>query len=163
MNRALPVRRGRQGRGDSGQVGGIEALPFGLMIFLVGVLIIINVWAVVDAKLAVSSAAKESVRAFVEAPSANAAAAQAQSAATEAIVAFGRNSAHMTLTPVGPLVFQRCARVTFQVAYTVPLISIPFIGGFGSGVTVTSTHSEIVDPFRDGVPGNVDYQSGACV
>ena len=157
------TRETRRGRGDVGQVGGIEALPFGLLIFLVGSLIIVNVWAVVDAKLAVSSAAKESVRAYVEAPTAAAAPYAAQNAATAALAAYGRNPSKMVITPVGQPAFQRCARVTFQVSYTVPLISIPFIGGFGNGVTVSSTHSEIVDPFRDGVPGTVDYQSGSCV
>jgi hypothetical protein len=39
------------------------------------------------------------------------------------------------------------------VSYPVPAISLPFIGGFGTGFTVKATHSEIVDPFRNGVPG----------
>ena len=34
-------------RGDAGQVGGIEALPFGLLVFVVGTLLIANAWAVV--------------------------------------------------------------------------------------------------------------------
>ena len=37
--------------GDAGQVGGFEALPFGVLIFVVGVLLITNAWAVIDAKL----------------------------------------------------------------------------------------------------------------
>ena len=36
--------------GEAGQVGGFEALPFGVLIFVVGVLLITNVWAVIDAK-----------------------------------------------------------------------------------------------------------------
>jgi hypothetical protein len=32
---------------DSGQVGGIEALPFGLLVFVVGALLVANAWAVV--------------------------------------------------------------------------------------------------------------------
>ena len=54
-------------RGDAGQVGGIEALPFGLLIFVVGSLLIANAWAVVDAKFATDAAARQAVRTFVEA------------------------------------------------------------------------------------------------
>ena len=32
---------------DRGQVGGIEALPFGLLVFVVGALLVANAWAVV--------------------------------------------------------------------------------------------------------------------
>ena len=44
--------RARRCAGDAGQVGGIEALPFGLLIFVVGTLLIANAWAVIDAKFA---------------------------------------------------------------------------------------------------------------
>ena len=37
-----PERRG----GDAGQVGGIEALPFGLLVFVVGATLVANAWAV---------------------------------------------------------------------------------------------------------------------
>ena len=33
-------------------------------------------------------------------------------------------------------------------------LSLPLIGGYGRGFEVTSSHSELVDPFRDGVPGD---------
>ena len=58
--------RGRAG-GDGGQVGGIEALPFGLLVFVVGALLVANAWAVVDAKLAVDAAARQATRHYVEA------------------------------------------------------------------------------------------------
>ena len=35
------------GRTDAGQVGGIEALPFGLLVFVIGALLVANCWAVV--------------------------------------------------------------------------------------------------------------------
>jgi Mg2+/Co2+ transporter CorC len=54
------VRMTRISGSDEGVVGGLEALPFGLLIFVVGALLIANVWAVVDAKLAVSAAASSS-------------------------------------------------------------------------------------------------------
>ena len=45
-------------------------LPFGVLIFVVGSLLIANAWAVVDAKLATTAAAREAARAYVESGSA---------------------------------------------------------------------------------------------
>ena len=48
-------------------VGGVEALPFGLLTFVAGVLLVANLWAVVDAKVAVDAAARQATRHYVEA------------------------------------------------------------------------------------------------
>lgn len=50
--------------------------------------------------------------------------------------------------------FGRCARATFSASYEVPALTVPWIGGFGESFTVTAKHSELVDRFRDGVPGD---------
>lgn len=144
-------------RGDRGQVGGIEALPFGLLVFVVGGLLVANAWAVVDAKLATDAAAREAARAYVEAPDATSAERAAQAAARAAITGHGRDGDRATVRPVGPLRFARCARATFEVGYEVPALSLPFIGGLGpSPLTVRSQRSEVVDPYRDDVPGEAD-------
>src|SRR5690606_2186473 len=44
-------------RGERGQVAGIEALPFGLLIFVAGTLLVVNIWGVVDTKFAADTAA----------------------------------------------------------------------------------------------------------
>ncbi|RMH71474.1 MAG: hypothetical protein D6683_14510 [Actinomyces sp.] len=149
---ATPLRR--RLAGDRGQVGGIEVLPFGFLILVAAVLIIANAWAVVDARLAVTSAAHEGVRAFVEAPDGTSAAARAQARARETLVALGRDPGR---AGVGPVVaergFVRCSRVTLEVSYRVPAVTVPFVGGFGSLLTVRGRASELVDPYRSGVPG----------
>ena len=139
-------------RGDAGQVAGIEALPFGVLIFVGGALLVTNVWGVIDAKLAATSAAREAARAFVEASDAAAADESAALAASEAIAAHGRSPERLVLQRLGGT-FSRCARVTFQAAYPVPAIALPWIGGFGQAFTATARHSEIVDPFRSGLEG----------
>jgi hypothetical protein len=152
---------------DRGQVGGIEALPFGLLIFVVGVLLIANAWAVVDAKLAVDAAARQASRHYVEADvggghTADEAAEAAVRAGLDALAAHGRDPAAASLglsslEPVGGQEgFSRCARATFTARYEVPALTIPWIGGFGDGFAVTSSHSELVDPYRDGVPGSAE-------
>ena len=153
--------------GDGGQVGGIEALPFGLLIFVVGILLIANAWAVVDAKLAVEAAARQAARSYVEADvgdafTADDAEAAAVRAGREALAAHGRDpeAASVALTGLeavgGQEGFTRCARATFTATYDVPALTIPWIGGFGDGFEVTSTHSELIDPYRDGVPGSAE-------
>ncbi|MGZ4694068.1 MAG: hypothetical protein ACXWA3_10620, partial [Acidimicrobiales bacterium] len=52
-------------RDDRGQLAGIEVLPFGVLVFVVGALLITNAWAVVDAKIAVDAASREAVRTYV--------------------------------------------------------------------------------------------------
>src|SRR5690606_27037415 len=70
---------------DAGQVAGIEVLPFGFLLFVVGVLLLANAWAVVDAKMSVTSAAREAARSFVESDDAESGAAAARVAAADAL------------------------------------------------------------------------------
>lgn len=147
----------RRCRGDRGQVGGIEALPFGLLIFVVGSLLIANAWAVVDAKFATDAAARQAVHTFVEASDPGAAMGQAQEAGFASIEAHGRDPHRSIVRPVGDPELVRCERVTFEVVYEVPALSLPFIGGYGRApFQVRSTHSEVVDPFRSGVEGTAE-------
>lgn len=140
---------------DAGQFAGIEAIPFGVLVFVIGSLLVANAWAVVDAKLAVSSAAREATRTYVEAePDVDVAAAAARSAAMDALEGQGRDPSNAIVSIVDPAGgFQRCARVTASVTYRLPAVTLPIIGGYGRGFSVTSRHSELIDPWRDDLPG----------
>ena len=147
----------RRGRGDAGQVGGIEAIPFGVLIFVIGTLLIANAWAVVDAKFATDAAARQAARSFVEADDPGTALADAELSAREAIRAHGRDPSRAEVTAVGAFDLSRCQRATFEVTYRVPALSLPLIGGYGRApFLVRSTHSEVVDPFRSGLPGQAE-------
>lgn len=148
----------RRCRGDRGQVGGIEVLPFGLLIFVVGALLVTNAWGVIDAKLAVTASAREATRAFVESgPTVSAAEQAADFAGHEALAGHGRDPRKLTLAPVDPPAeYRRCERVTYEATYPVPAVVLPWIGGFGHAFTVRARHSEIIDPFRGGIQGVVD-------
>ena len=147
-------------RDERGQVGGIEGLVFGVLVFVFGTLLVANAWGVIDAKLAATSAAREAARTYVEAPADADAETAARRAATEAITAHGRRAertdVELTVSrteanPEGRPT--RCARAVAEVRYVLPLIAIPLLGQAGDGITVTSRHSEIVDPYRSGLPG----------
>lgn len=123
---------------------------FGVLVFVLGTLVVANAWGVIDAKLAASSAAREAARAFVQEANADPGGA-ALAAADQAITASGRSPDRMTLVVDGAPV--RCSRVVATVRYRVPLISVPILGSLGAGFTASATHSELVDPYRSGLPG----------
>ena len=138
---------------DDGVVGGIEVLAFGFLTLVIGALLVANAWGIVDAKIAVTAAAREAARAFVESPGAGIAAQRAEQAAAETLTGHGRDLGRVTEVRVRGR-FARCARVTASVGYSVPAIALPWIGGLAD-TTVTGSHTEIVDPYRSGL-GAVD-------
>jgi hypothetical protein len=137
---------------EAGFVGGLEAIVFGLLIFVTGTLIAASAWAVVDTKFATVAAAREAARSYVEAPIAERAGTDALGAARAALAGYGRLPGPATVRLVGGD-FGRCHRVTIEVSYPAPLVSVPFVGRLGRGETVRSRHSELVDPYRSGLPG----------
>lgn len=144
-------------RGDAGQVGGIEAIPFGLLVFVVGTLLIANAWAVVDAKFATDAAARQVVRTFVEADDPAGAWSEAEAAGLATIESHGRDPRRARIRSLQSPELVRCARVSVEVTYEVPALALPFIGGYGRApFQVRSRHSEVVDPFRSGLSGSVD-------
>lgn len=136
-------------------MGGIEALPFGLLVFVTGSLLAANAWAVVDVRMATSSAAREAARRYVEAPDGEVAVVEAREAAADVLIAHGRRPARavIAIEHAGATAFARCTRVVVDVAYPVPALTLPWIGGYGDAFEARARHSEIVDPFRAGVPG----------
>ena len=140
----------RRCRGDDGFVGGIEGILFGVVVFVFGTLILFNAWAVIDAKMAVSSAARETARTLVEGAGDVAPAVEAGREAFAATSPF--SSADLPAPDIAGD-FRRCGRIDVTYTYTVPAISLPGGIGWGDGFDVSASHSEIVDPFRSGLDG----------
>jgi hypothetical protein len=131
-------------------VGGLEAIPFGLLVFVVAVLVVANAWAVIDVKMAVTAAAREAARTWVEG---DGELDDAVAAAVEAIEGHGRDPARLDVELSAPTGFGRCATVVARARYVVPAVPLPWTGGFGDGIEVSASHSERIDPFRDGLSG----------
>jgi len=145
-------RRVRPGRiGDErGQIGGVESLSFGVLIFVLGMLGAASAWAVVDAKVAATSAAREASRSFVESDGSAAAWANAAERGREAFAGHGRNALGIELPrPSGD--FGRCGPVTVTASTTVDLPRLPGIRATLRRVEVKASHTEVVDPYRAGV------------
>jgi len=147
---------GGWGDGERGVIGGVEVLPFGFLVFVVGTLLLVNAWAVVDAKLTVQAAAREAGRSYVEAGDPATASGAASQAAREVMTGAGRNASRLVLRDNRPA-YRRCEVVEHEATYVVPALVLPFVGGFGRGITVHGRHRDVIDPFASGLEG-----AGGC-
>ena len=140
---------------EAGMVAGVEALAFGVLVFVFGTLVILNGWAVVDAKFATSAAAREAVRAIVQAPveaSPSQLRDRAEGAARHTFVAYGYDAEAVQVAPSpGALALRRCAEVEVAATTRVRSALVPGLRG-PELFQVSSRHVELVDPFRSGLP-----------
>ena len=143
------MRRGRW-RDDAGFAGGAEALLFGVLACVVVALLAAAVWGAARGRVAADAAAREATRAYVEHAGTEPGAA-ALDAARAALTARGRDPDRARVE-VRTAAFARCERVVVEVSYDLPAVRLPLGAGIGA-VTVTGRSSELVDPYRDGVPG----------
>jgi hypothetical protein len=154
-------------RDDRGVVGGSEAVPFGVLVFIVGALIVTNLWGVIDAKMAANNAAREYVHAIAEAPNGGQGVADGQAAARAAIASLGRDPSELVLlAPEYPETagqWRRCAQVVATVRYPVSLINVPILSvATGPTVTVTASRTEVVDPYRSTAGSQESEWASAC-
>lgn len=147
-------------RGERGQVAGIEALPFGLLIFTVGTLLIVNLWGVVDTKFAADAAAREAARHIVETARADTdptvVLAEARVRAESTLADHGRHRPVTVSVESDGADLLRCRRIVVTVITTVPMIRLPFLGAYGDAFDVIARHGELIDPNRSGVGGEAD-------
>ncbi len=149
-------------RDEEGFVAGGEALALGVVVFVVGALLVLNAWRLVDGKLAVETAAREAARGVVEAPVEvlldPAAAHGVAEARARATMLSHRGSdddpdatwRFVTAGLTGATA--RCAPVTASVTVQVDTVRVPLVPvGLGT-VTLVGTHTERIEPYRSGVP-----------
>jgi hypothetical protein len=137
--------------GQDGAVAGIEALAFGVLVFVLGTLLVANLWVTVDGRSAADGAARAAARAVVTGGSESDPDARAQRAATDALAAHGVPAERVAEVSLrGALA--RCGVVEVTVAHRVPLAILPSLGATRAGVTVRSTHAAVVDPYASGLP-----------
>ena len=108
-------------------------LPLATLILVAGMLVVANLWALVDTRLGVASAAREAVRTYVEAPSHDAGWNSAEAAAARVL---GPRAAEpgrfeLELVDAGADRFRRCTRIVVRARYRVPALTVPWLGGLG--------------------------------
>ncbi|MTV24859.1 hypothetical protein FTX61_05430 [Nitriliruptoraceae bacterium ZYF776] len=151
----MTARRGGTATGrwreQTGAVAGVEAIAFGVLIFVLGTLVVANVWAAIDGRGAADGAARAAVRDVVRAEPGADLQRIARQAATAGLVAHGVDPQRLRSVAVdGTLV--RCGVVSVTVAHEVPLAIVPPLGANRPSITVRSTHAAVVDPYRSGLP-----------
>lgn len=149
-------------RAEDGFVAGGEALALGVVVFVVGALLVLNAWRLVDGKLAVETAAREAARGLVEAPVdvlvdpvrghgiADARARATMTAHRGADDAPEATWRFVSTSLTGATA--RCAPVTATVTVEVDTVRVPLVPvGFGA-VTLVGEHTERIEPYRSGLP-----------
>ena len=156
-----PARAGPCRPAEAGFVAGGEALALGVVVFVLGALLVLSGWRLVDGKLAVETAAREAARAVVEAPvdvllDPPGGTAVADAAARSAMVAHrGADTApdatwRFVATGVTGEV-ARCAPITATVTIDVDTVRLPVIGGGFGTVRLEGRHVERIEPYRGGL------------
>lgn len=145
----------RPGGDERGQVGGIEAVAFGLLVLIVGVLMVSNAWGVIDAKTAARTAAREAARTYAKAPTSDEREAEdeAHQAAVDTLDQLGWTRRNIDVHPL-TAGFARCAVITYVVSIPVPAFRLPGLHSGPASFHATAHHTERVDPYRTGVPGD---------
>jgi hypothetical protein len=136
-------RRVRVGR-EAG-LGSVEVLPIGLLVMTAMTFVVMSAWSVVDAKMGVIGAARQAARVTVEQADRQA----GQAAGIDAWAATGR-SAQLSLAISGTI--RRCGRVVATASVDLAPIPLGFFDDW-QPITVRSTHSEVVDPYRGTLDG----------
>jgi hypothetical protein len=141
-------------RSEDGFAGGFAGLLFGLAIFIIGTLLAAYAWSVVETKAAALAAAREAARSYVEAPDPVSGFDAARRSAMGALSGRVAQPDRAVVT-LASGVFGRCQRITISVAYPAPALMLPLVRTVGplGGHTVRAEHSELVDPYRTGLPG----------
>lgn len=143
---------------ESGAIGGIEGLAFGVLVFVFGTLVIVYAWAMTDAKLAATAAAREAARAYVEAAPSQAGAA-AELAARQVLT--GHQRPYVELEIADATTFRRCGVVDVSVSTQVDRSALPLLGRAAGQSVVVGHHREHVDPYRSGLSGVADCPSSS--
>ncbi|MEI7887439.1 MAG: hypothetical protein WCJ04_08610 [Actinomycetes bacterium] len=142
---------GLQPRNERGAVGGGEGVIFGMLILVAGTLVILNLWSVLNTRMALDAAASEYLRTYTEQQNFFQARVVGEAAARESLTQRGISPSRVAIQPTEPEGFGPCAQAEVQLSTQVPWIRVPFIGGSGT-TTVRVTQSELIDAHREVTP-----------
>ncbi len=141
-------------REQHGFVAGSEALIFGVLLFVGGSLVLLNAWRVIDARFAVSTAARAATHAAVVAPLDSAPEVRGRDAGIAAFEAAGYDRDQLELTVEAPVALERCREVRFNAVAEVEPVGAPAFG-WVHPIRVSASHTQVVDAHRSGLPSGL--------
>ena len=139
------------GHREDGLVAGGEVLFGGVLVLIFATMLVVNLWLIIDAKVAVSAASREAARRIVEAGN-DAGIGDAQRAAAEAVAGHHRSALRIKVTVDGKAA-TRCGRISVTVRSDVALVLLPLWHLNQATTQVSSTHTELIDGYRSGLLG----------
>ena len=142
---------------ERGQAG-IETIPLGILVFVGGMLLVVNVWSVLDARMTVDSAARDYLRAYTNATTGAVGRAAGESAVRSTVASRGRRDAGVAIHAPSEA-FGPCHPATVSVTLSLPAVRIPFLGSIGT-TEVSSTETELVAPY--GLAQGATIDGTAC-
>ena len=149
-------------RGDRGMVAGGEALAFGTLVLLVGALVLVNVWSVVETRSAVDAAAREYLRAYTRAEHWDDALAAGDWAVRTTLAERGTPLGGLRIDPPAAAGFGPCGRAAVTLTATVPAARLPLVGEL-SATEVQVTHAELIGAHEEVTPHeSFDARKTAC-
>ncbi|CAB4558421.1 unannotated protein [freshwater metagenome] len=156
------MSRGTLRRGhtrERGAVGGGEGVIFGMLILVAGTLVILNLWSILDTRMALEAAAGEYLRTYTEQQNFFQARVVGEAAAKDSLAQRGITPARVEILPSEPQGFGPCAVAVVQLRTQLPWVRVPFIGGAGS-TSVSVTQTELIDAHRE-VTASANFQQFA--
>ncbi|MEX0869009.1 MAG: hypothetical protein WD011_04990 [Nitriliruptoraceae bacterium] len=145
------TRRLRTDSREAAFVGGAEALIFGVLLFVVGSLILVNGWAVIDARFAAANAARAATRAAISTPIGSDPHVQARVAADRVLRQDGHKDVEYDVVAERSTSLGRCDPVRYRVTIRVHPTALGRFG-WSDGIDVMATSGQVVDPYRSGLP-----------
>lgn len=133
---------------ERGAVAGLDALLFGTLILLAGVVLIINLWSVVETRTALDAAAREYLRSYTASEEGPTAAARAELAARAVLEGRGTPLHHLEIGAPDTARFGPCEPSTVHLSAIVPAVRVPFLDDLGATV-VSITATELVPAHRE--------------
>ena len=153
----------RRGRDERGMVAGAEALALGTLVLIVGMVLIVNAWAVIDTRMALESASREYLRAYTEADSPQAATHDGAASLMAVLEDRPALAARTEVTGPSQQQFGPCAPAAVSVSAIVPAIRMPILGNAWGQHTVTVSAVELIDAHQDMISGpGYDPSATAC-
>ncbi len=136
---------------ERGMVAGGESLALGTLVLLVGALVLVNVWSVVETRTAVDAAAREYLRAYTRADDQRTAVAAGDWAARTTLAARGTPLRDLRIDVPRPDQFGPCGRAEVTLTATVPAARLPLLGEL-SATDVAVTHTELIGAHEEVTP-----------
>jgi len=141
---------------------GAESLAIGTLVLFVGMVLVINAWAVIDTRSTLEAAAREYLRAYTEADDPAGALRAGDAALSDVLADRTELAQRVRVEAPDAARFGPCAPAGVVVSVTVEAIRMPIVSGFGSH-EVTVRAVELIDAHQEVTVGPLhDPEATAC-